>query len=284
MTLLTLLDDYWFGRQVHIPSAALVELLGEFGIGEQAARAALSRVQRTGMLEGVKQGRRTAYRLSDGAAEAALVQGRRILRFSAETPSSALPWDGRWTIIAYSLAADRADDRRRIRRRLRALGLAPLQDALWLSPRPVADRVQRVLDSTEAVRLNIFEQAVLVGEAAPDVVDAWRLDELRRRYDEVLEQFAATIERLEAIEAEPDEAFVTRVETMDTWRPMRRLDPQLPAELLPQDWPGWEARRRFAEIHDRLGEPATARVKEIVARHSDDAADAVWFDTVADPR
>ena len=46
--LITLLGDYWFLRSEHIPSAALVELLGEFGISAVGSRAALSRLARRG--------------------------------------------------------------------------------------------------------------------------------------------------------------------------------------------------------------------------------------------
>jgi phenylacetic acid degradation operon negative regulatory protein len=49
--LLTLLGDYWYGQRAALPSAALVSLLGEFGITEVSARAALSRLARRGLLE-----------------------------------------------------------------------------------------------------------------------------------------------------------------------------------------------------------------------------------------
>ncbi|WP_235875168.1 hypothetical protein [Saccharopolyspora aridisoli] len=38
-----LLGDDWFGRPEHLPSAALAKVLGEFGVAEQAARAAIRR-------------------------------------------------------------------------------------------------------------------------------------------------------------------------------------------------------------------------------------------------
>ena len=39
--LLTLLGDYWWQRTEPLPSAAIVALLGEFGVSDSAARAAL---------------------------------------------------------------------------------------------------------------------------------------------------------------------------------------------------------------------------------------------------
>ena len=55
---------YWFGNPEFVPSALLVALLGAFGVGEPAARAALSRLTRRGDLEVARSGRHTAYRLA----------------------------------------------------------------------------------------------------------------------------------------------------------------------------------------------------------------------------
>ncbi len=48
--LLTLLGDYWWQRTEPLPSAAIVALLAEFGVSDSAARAALSRLTRNGLL------------------------------------------------------------------------------------------------------------------------------------------------------------------------------------------------------------------------------------------
>ncbi len=57
--LLTLLGDYWWQRTEPLPSAAIVALLAEFGVSDSAARAALSRLTRNGLLVTSKTGRRT---------------------------------------------------------------------------------------------------------------------------------------------------------------------------------------------------------------------------------
>src|SRR6201982_4145196 len=62
--LLTLLGDYWWQRTEPLPSAAIVALLAEFGVSDSAARAALSRLTRNGLLVTSKTGRRTYSPLS----------------------------------------------------------------------------------------------------------------------------------------------------------------------------------------------------------------------------
>lgn len=283
--LLTLLGDYWFGRRSYIPSAALVALLAEFDISAQASRAALSRVQRAGYLEGSRQGRNTSYRLSELSAERGLVTGRRIMRFTAERPSDTRPWDGRWTIVTYALQTDQADERRRIRRQLRLLGFGPLQDAVWISPRPLAARVREALGGDVAVALTVFEDAGLAVGTELDVARIWRLDELGERYRAVLDHLAPTLPLVKGrSRPAPEDALRLRTLAMAEWRLLPGLDPRLPTALLPRQWPGWEARRTFAQVYDRLGPLAAARVQALVAPFSEEAAAAVRFDSVAHPR
>lgn len=283
--LLTLLGDYWFGRRSYIPSAALVALLAEFGISAQAARAALSRVQRAGYLEGTREGRNTSYRLSEFSAERGLVTGRRIMWFTAERPSEARQWDGRWTIVTYALQTDQADERRQIRRELRSLGFGPLQDAVWISPRPLAARVRDELGRDVAVSLAVFEGASLSPGASLDAERIWRLDEVAARYDAILEHLAGVLPLVKGRRRPaPADALVLRTLAMEEWRLMPRADPCLPPALLPRRWPGWEARRSFAQVYDRLGPLAAERVREVVAPFSEEAAAEVRHDSVADPR
>jgi phenylacetic acid degradation operon negative regulatory protein len=282
--LVTLLGDYWAGTRVYIPSAALVELLGEFDISAQAARAALSRVQRAGYLEGSRDGRTTAYRLTAEVAERGTRTSDRLMRFSAETTAGAPPWDGTWTIVTYTLQADQAEERRRIRRALRLLGFGPLQDAVWISPRRLAHRVLEAVGDEPALSLGVFEGAHSVEGVQLQVDRIWELDRLSDRYSEVtelLDEIARTTSTRRAID--PSQALTLRTEAMDRWRTLVPADPRLPPDLLPRSWPGWTARRRFAEVYDRLAPIASDHVRDIVGAHSPEAAAAVHHHTVAAP-
>ncbi len=283
--LITLLGDFWFGRSTYIPSAALVELMREFGLSDQAARAALSRVQRAGFLDGERDGRRTMYRLSPESLELTLRRGRQILAFTAETPESLPEWNGRWTIVTYALATEQVDERREIRRRLRRFGFGPLQDAVWISPRVTADQLRRGFVAVPADTLTIFEDAHLGAEEDLDVVRVWGLDQIADRYQDILDQVGSASELVRQGESvSPTAALRARTEAMMEWRLMPAVDPNLPPELLPDGWLGWEARRRFAEVYDALGPLAAERVRQIIEPHSAEAAAAVHFDSVGEPR
>ena len=135
--LLTLLGDYWWQRTESLPSAAIVGLLAEFGVSDSAARAALSRLTRNGLLVTSRSGRRTFVRLSRRAADVLDDGGRRIFSFGA-TPA---PWDGMWSLVAFSIPEEHRSARDELRKELRWLGFAPLYDGLWVCPRDHAGDV-----------------------------------------------------------------------------------------------------------------------------------------------
>jgi phenylacetic acid degradation operon negative regulatory protein len=280
--LLTLLGDYWYGRDAPLPSAALVGLLEEFSVTGVSARAALSRLARRGLLLLSKEGRRTYYSLSPRAA-AVLTEGvRHILSFGAtETGAggggpSGKPWWGRWTVAVFSIPEDQRDLRHVLRTRLRWLGLASLYDGVWISPH---DRVEPV--SLVLKELGVANATVFVGEIGPDSprggdpLRAWDLDELHRLYDRLVRDYAPLRVRCRAGQVAAAEALIARTALMDAWRNFPNLDPELPPELLPPDWPRTRARQTFIELYDGLAALAEARVREIVAEYGADLAPLV---------
>jgi len=116
--LLTLLGDYWWQRTEPLPSAAIVALLAEFGVSDSAARAALSRLTRNGLLVTSKTGRRTFSRLSSRAAGILDDGARRIFSFGA----ASQPWDGLWSLVAFSIPEDNRAARDALRKQLRWRG------------------------------------------------------------------------------------------------------------------------------------------------------------------
>jgi phenylacetic acid degradation operon negative regulatory protein len=274
--LITLLGDYWYDRGEHLPSAALVALLGEFGISRVAGRAALSRLARRGLLESSKEGRRTYYGLTERAAGVLSEGGQRIMSFGTTTRA----WDGRWRIAVFSVPEDQRDIRHVARTRLRWLGFAPLYDGVWISPRDASDAAARTL-----AELGVPSYTVFTARVVPDVpqgvvpLDAWDLDDLRGRYESFVTERAELLGRTREGTVSAAEALPARTAVMDTWRQFPNLDPELPAELLPDDWPRGRARAVFAELYDSLGPLAEVRVRQLVAAASPELARLVGHHT-----
>ena len=280
--LLTLLGDYWWQRTEPLPSAAIVALLAEFGVSDSAARAALSRLTRNGLLVTSRGGRRTYVQLSDRAADILDDGARRIFSFGGR-PS---PWDGMWSLVAFSIPEEHRSARDELRKALRWLGFAPLYDGLWVSPRDHADEVIGRLADLGISTATAFRATALplpggrpVGAAAaPDIsARAWDLSGLQERYD-AFNTFAGLLrDQTESGRISIADALVARTRVMDEWRAFPALDPDLPDELLPATWPRGTARELFVACYDLLGPIATRRVRQVIARFSPELADRAAY-------
>jgi phenylacetic acid degradation operon negative regulatory protein len=160
--LVTLLGDYWWDRAEYLPSAALVGLASEFGVTPAAARAALSRLRRRGLLSSSKTGRRTSYGLTQ-RARLVLAEGRdRIMAFGRRSE----PWDGRWTVAAFSVPEAQRALRHVLRTRLLWLGFAPLYDGMWVSPHDSVGPALEVLGDLKVERATVM-LATIPAECPP---------------------------------------------------------------------------------------------------------------------
>ncbi|GAB3444795.1 PaaX family transcriptional regulator [Actinophytocola sediminis] len=267
--LLTLLGDYWYGQRAPLPSAALVALLGEFGITEISARAALSRLSRRGLLELSRTGRHTAYALSEHAATVLAEGLRHITSFGAAEE----PWSGQWTVAVFSVPEDQRDLRHTLRTRLSWLGFASLFDGVWVSPHERVAEITAVLAELTIDTATVLRSEVVDG--SPDgghPITAWGLDALGDRYRALIEEYESVRTRLRAGRIGTAEALVVRTALMDAWRRFPGLDPELPAALLPRPWPRARARALFTELYDELAWLAEQRVRQVVGRFDEELA------------
>ena len=105
-----------------------------------------------------------------------------------------------------------------------------------------------------------------------------------KQYPQHAELIAAYREQGERVTGpgiSPAEALRVRTAVMTDWRAFPNLDPDLPAELLPPDWPRDEARRLCVHIYDSLGTPAEQRFREILAEYDPGLAELASHHTFA---
>ena len=261
--LATLLGEYLDSAEADLPSAAVVAALGEFGISEASARAALSRLTKRGLIAVRGAVRPPRYHLTPQAIARHRSRMQHFLGFGSRPPR----WTGEWVVVSFSLPESRQAQRHLVRRTLGSLGFVRLYDSLWLRPGSRAD------DATEALR------------AIVDVVDGGRWSLLHSRFDDEAgphgpaaaydlaglaagyrsfgERFSPLLDAVRAGRVTGAEALVARTSLMDSWRRFCDLDPDLPEHLLPAPWPRPAARRLFLEVHTALGPPAEARLVEV---------------------
>lgn len=233
-----------------MPSGALVAALGDLGVKQAAARAALSRLTRLELLRSERVGRRTTHRLSPRAAEIVADEAAWLDSFGSDEPR----WDGLWSVLAFSIPESRRDVRHSARSRLKWLGYAPLYDGVWISPRDTAAEAMAELRELGVADLTMMRAGVETSTPAGPRA-AWDLEEARREYD----AFAVDLAR--AGTAQGAEALAERSRLMLGWQRFRGLDAGLPREVLPDGWPRAAVRARFAQRYDELGEEAEARMR-----------------------
>jgi phenylacetic acid degradation operon negative regulatory protein len=275
--ILGLFTDYWFETDEGLPSAALVALLGDFGISPVSARAAMGRLARRGVLEVRKEGRRTYYRLTPTAARALEQTQRRVTAFGA----ADRPWDGLWTTVVFSVPDDQRDLRHVIRRRLGFLGYAAVYDGVWMSPHADHEQTVELLESVGVRSATVLRSTLTHAQGGGDPLGAWDLDAIQSDYEEFIAEYTPLLGRVTEGRVGSAEALVARTTVKDVWREMVGTDPELPANLLPGDWPAGRARAVFAQIYDILGPLAEVRVRQLLTEHAPTLAAQVGHRTTA---
>lgn len=250
---LTLFGDYWWDVDEPLPTGALLAALGDLGVKEAAARATLARLTRMELLVTARIGRRTTHRLSPRAHAIIDAEAEWLTSFGRVEAD----WDGRWSVVAFSIPESRRATRHSARSRLKWLGYASLYDGVWISPFDTADQAMAELqklgvDGVTAMRADL--QTSIPG--GPQ--SAWDLEAVLREY----ERFVGDLEDADALRGAA--ALAARSRLMLTWLRFRSEHVGLPGELLPQDWPRPAVSRRFAERYDQLGPEAEDRMRQHV--------------------
>lgn len=275
----TLIADYTLPARAWLPSAAIVTLLVESGVSSAGARTAISRLARRGVLENSRDGRYSSYRLTQDAADELLAGGAWIAAFGQPDR----PWDGYWTVVAFSLPEHESAQRRSLRAQLRWLGFAPLYDGLWVSPDAPNPTVTNRLSGFAFGAMTVFRAAELElkNNTSRSPVDAWDIDAIARHYEDFDRRWRPMLPRIRRGQVTGAAAVRARTQIIDTYRNIPLLDPQLPTELLPPAWPRARARDLFVAIYDGLAEQAERHVLAVVAQAAPRPAPNIRAHTVA---
>lgn len=245
-----------------IAIADLVTLMAELGVDADIVRSTASRMTKDGLLvrrqgAGGAQG----YALSAKLLRALELGDRRI--FEAQRPARLA--DG-WVLVTFSIPETDRQLRHQLRSRLVWLGFGNLAPGVWLAPKRLLPDAKAVVEHFSLERYVDFFSAHYEGADSQHALArrAWDLRELSGMYSDFLSGHQATLARWRTPpgEGEGRQAFVDYVFTLTQWRRLPFLDPGLPAELLPDGWPGHEASRAFLRLARTLGPRAFHHVRE----------------------
>ena len=244
--------------------ATLIRLLADLGIDESAARSAISRLKRRGILQSRRYGGSAGYQLSAEALAILREGDARIFRRRRATPA-----DG-WVLAVFSVPEAERHRRHVLRSELTRLGFGMVAPGVWIVPAHPEDTTAETLR-----RLGLDAYADLFradhlafGDPAGKIRRWWDLDELERQYESFIQAHEPALRAFGAGPRGEQEAFAGYVRVLTDWRRLPYLDPGLPAELLPDGWVGIQAAELFFTLRELLGEPARAYVKQVLEERS----------------
>lgn len=262
-----------FGRRLGgwLAISHLIALLGELGVDEQAVRSSTSRLKRRGMLERERRGGVSGYALTSVALDVLAEGDRRIY-----TSRGVADLDEGWVLVVFSIPESRRDQRHVLRSRLTWLGFGNLAAGVWIAPARVRADAEAMLTRLGlAAYVDIFEASYVGFDDVQALVGrAWDLPALAKGYGEFLDAQRPVLHAWEATEppgadghaaAERDRAaFADYMMALTQWRRLPFLDPGLPAEVLPEGWPGHAAADVFHALHELIEPRAAAWVRSVV--------------------
>ena len=259
----TLMADYTLRNEAWLSAAALLSLLSEFGVTSTAARAAISRLVRRGVLRSRRDGRHSSYQLTEQAAAELSGGGVWIADFAAEPES----WDGFWTFVTFSMPKEETTRRNALRVHLRWRGFAPLYDGVWVSPQPLSSQELADLAPVASGAITVIraQHVPLDAEADRSPVAAWDLDALAGHYESFVRDWGALLPGIGEGSVTGAAAVRARTEVMDTFRRFPMIDPELPTKLMPPGWARGAAREVFVAVYDGLAQPAQEYVRAVAS-------------------
>lgn len=241
-------QGYW------APISGVIALLASCGIAAPATRTAVSRMTSQGWLEPVSRASVRGYAATQAGRERLGEAWGRIYRPVAEA------WDGRWQVVVTDRPADRGQ-RDRVGATLGYLGYGRIAPQTWLAARPTAE----LTTSLEALGIGYSAFTTTDLADAPRVVArTWDLTGLADSYRAFTKDTLALADRVGESMA-PGDAYPVRAALLHRWRKFLFIDPALPEEVLPQQWPGQRARELFLEVADTLLPPARIFVTDALA-------------------
>lgn len=237
---------------------ALVALVEGLGVQGGTARVVLSRMRDEGWFGTRRDGREAWYALTP-RCEALLDRGRERIFIRRSQP-----WHGRWSMVIYAVPETERATREKLRKALQWMGFGALAPSVWISPH---DRLAEVADAAATlpgVRLDLLTMSS-DGLAADRELAArcWDLGALDEGYRAFLRTYRSRLAGYHTLRGR--DALAERVGLVHAYRKFPFVDPDLPPDLAPADWPGQDAHAVFIEAHDVLRASAEAYYDAVVA-------------------
>jgi phenylacetic acid degradation operon negative regulatory protein len=232
-----------------VPVAELIRLLAAVGVDAPSVRSSVSRLKRRGLLVPARTAQGAAgYELSPDARQLLDDGDRRIY-------ATAPPEDEGWVLAVFSVPESERQKRHVLRSRLAGLGFGTAAPGVWIAPARLYEETRHTLQRLRLDAYVDFFRGDHLGFAptAEAVARWWDLAAIAKEHEAFLDRHARVLQDWEKREDTPPEAaYRDYLLALDSWRHLPYTDPGLPADLLPEDWPGVRSSAVFLGLHERL--------------------------------
>jgi len=255
----------------------LIELVTPLGINERLLRTSVFRLVAQDWLQSERHGRRSLYRLSP--------QGLALTREASARIYHGTPaeWEGDWTLVVVPRFGNGSLDKRgELRRQLVWAGFGVIAPGVFALPRDHSATARKVL-----AQLKMSRQALILGardlnsvlahmEGREDhalkiselISQCWDMEGVARQYQEFLATFGPMHAAAQS-GMTPGQAFAVRALTLHEWRRIVLHDPQLPLQMLPDDWPGLAARNLCSQLYWSVFEQAESHLQSVLGQDTE---------------
>lgn len=148
------------------------------------------------------------------------------------------PWDQKFYLINYDIPVGKNSQRDALRIFLKGLGCVMLQSSVWLTPFDPTRTLRKFVEK-KGLSERVVVSVLLDEWGAPAITEIYGLEEVNRRYRGFVEKMGERGEQGERGD---------KMRMAFEYFAILRDDPQLPFELLPQDWAGARAQELFESL------------------------------------
>ena len=236
----------------------LIPAMAHFGINERLVRTSVFRLVQEDWLEANRVGRRSYYRFSAYGEHEYERAAARIYSLKEDA------WSGRWQLVMPVNVADSVKDR--LARSLRWQGYRPIGTGVLAKPGIGGAELRETLEEFGVLGDALVMEADTPEFSSPGLIRdlvyrSWNLAEVAEGYSDFLSRFKPLLTWLQLeTQLEPETALIIRLLLIQDYRRLLLKDTPIPAELLPDAWPGIEARSTAAEIYKLIAGPSVGYI------------------------
>jgi len=156
-------------------------------------------------------------------------------------------WDGKWRLLCFSIPEERRPLRDKFRRFIESLGLRPFLGGLWITP---LDCKKELIEHASRLGISNFiavaETCEIFGQDTQKIIAEWKFDKYRGLYEEFISESEILLRSGNASRFEVKKMILNYALILNN-------EPNMPIELLPQDWPKFRANLQYKKLKRVLG-------------------------------